>query len=128
MTLDYILSNSVLSLKPSYVYILNNLNKNGLHQYDIGLGYYYKIKEDISLKLSYNQYIITTIEKKILNEMVSFEYNQKFNKFRGELIIRWSNITNNPHFISFTQNFNLDNFSYLAIRPSQIYIQINKKF
>ena len=128
LTLDYILSNSVLSLKPSYVYIFNNLSKNGLHQYDIGLGYYYKIKEDISLKLSYNQYIITTIEKKILNEMVSFEYNQKFNKFRGELIIRWSNITNNPHFISFTQNFNLDNFSYLAIRPSQIYIQINKKF
>lgn len=80
------------------------------------------------LRLAYRQMITTTKSEKVWNELFHLEYRYEFENLQAELNLQFNNITNNPHFIDFTQQAFSTTISHFQLRPRQFILSFIKKF
>lgn len=124
----YTFAQSVLSLKSRIQVLSNSISKGPTYQFDPSLVYFISHPSIGSFRFSYHQYLTTTANLQVWNEMLNLEYKHQLKKQKIDIVLQLNNLTNNKDYLNFTQNTFSDFLSYYRLRPRQITASFIKKF
>ncbi len=124
----YTFTQSILSFKPGFQLFSNSFSDYPTFQVNAELVYFVKLNTVGSFRISYQEYLTAVGEKKVWNEFFTIEYKHALKKLNADILLNINNLTNNTHYITFTQNTFSEDFSYYRLRPRQIVFSFIKKF
>ncbi len=125
---SYSFSKSILSLKPSLLYLSNDLLKtNSMNLYGKVI-FLHKTSKIGSMRIEYSPYFVRSNSLSSWNHNLNFEYTKDNIFKKTDLSIKFLNIANVKHFTNFEQSLLYNKFTKISLIPFQVRLSVKTEF